>query len=884
MVAIDRARERIASDAATGGGAGLEEEPHDRAAVARVLVFSALLAVGAVLPLLWGPLSRAAVIRHLAPEGVAVPLLVVLFAAVTLAPVALRRRGQVHLTWLGEVPLLLGIVMVSPILLVLSRLLGEAIAFGLVRRQVWYKLVFNLAVGASASVVALSAYRAVLGGHTSTGALGWAAAAAGLVAAVVVSRIAVEIVIRLHGERPKLNRRPDSAGVLVALVSVTSVALAVIVLDAAVRDMAAVAPLLLVGVLIIFAYRRFVGLTDRFGALQQLYDFSRSVGAMSLESTSIGWAIVEQVLDVMRTRRADLVVLEGGGARRLSVDENARRSSEPITFDRGSLLTEAVREGHPVFRSGRTSHRGREPLADPLLGEFEEAIAVPVTSAERVIGALVAVDRAPGFAALDEDDVRLFEALAAHASTTLERARLVEELRLEAEAKSHQATHDALTGLPNRTLFVQSAGASLAATGRAAIALLDLDRFKEVNDTLGHGMGDSLLCEVAARLLEVASGRATVARLGGDEFALVIPGVIGPEEATGIVRDIESAIAHPFHIEGITLAVTASAGVSLAPQHGDNVALLLQRADIAMYHAKDKRSGIELYSASHDASMQRKLLLAGQLSEALTAGEQLSVVYQPIARFETGEVVRVEALMRWFHPTHGQVPPDEFIGIAEQTGLIGRITDFVLREGCSRISGLRAKGHEIGLTLNLSGQDLGDRAIVTKIAETLREFDLPASALSIEVTETEMMADIREASRVLAELAELGVGIAVDDYGTGYSSLAYLHSLPLNELKLDRSFVGDIAANESNAIIVRSSIAMAHSLGLSVVAEGAEDELTCAMLADAGCDALQGYYLSPPLSADALNDWLLTRPRLRYTQLASPQALRVISGRLHELG
>lgn len=886
MVAADRARERVPSDAGDTAAQGEPaREVESRAAAARVLAFSLLLAAGTAAALTWGPISHFRVIRHLAPQPVAFVFLVLLFAAVNLAPLSIRFRGQVTLIVLSEVPILLGLVMISPKLLVVSRVLAEVIVFGLVRRQAWYKLAFNLAVGAMATVVAMAAYHAAIGNHSVTGPLGWAAAAAALVSAAVFTRGAIAVVLRLYGEKPKDRWAPDSARLFLALIPLASIALAVLVLDAATFDIAAVVPFTLIGYLIVFAYRRYLGLTDRFGALQQLYEFSRSVGGMSLETTSTGWAIVEQILDVMRTRRAELIVLDGPrAAHRLSVDQDERRTSERITLDSQSLVTLVALDHEPLLRSVRTGHRGREQMMDPILGDFEEAVIVPVVSSERVIGVLVAIDRAPGFAQLDEDDLRLFEALAAHASTTLERARLVEELRLEAEAKSHQATHDLLTGLPNRTLFVDAAGASLAATGRAAIALFDLDRFKDVNDTLGHGTGDALLCEVASRLLKVASGRATVARLGGDEFALVIPGVIGPEEATGIVRDIETAISRPFHIEGITLAVTASAGISLAPEHGDNVAVLLQRADIAMYHAKDKRSGLEMYSASHDSSMQRKLLLAGQLTEALATGKQLSLVYQPIARFETGEVVRVEALTRWFHPEHGQVPPDEFIGIAEQMGLIGRITDFVLREGCSQLARWRAQGFAIGLTVNLSGQDLGDRGIVQKISSRLREFGLPPDALSIEVTETEVMEDIREASRVLAELGELGVGIAVDDYGTGYSSLAYLHSLPLNELKLDRSFVGNIAANESNAIIVRSSIAMAHSLGLSVVAEGAEDELTCAMLADAGCDALQGYYLSPPLSGEDLSRWLATKPRLRFAQLASPHSFRLIPGRLQELG
>ena len=454
----------------------------------------------------------------------------------------------------------------------------------------------------------------------------------------------------------------------------------------------------------------------------------------------------------------------------------------------------------------------------------------------------------------------------------------MEELRLEAESKSHQAMHDTLTGLPNRTLFLERASAALAETGRAAVALLDLDRFKEVNDTLGHETGDRLLCEVAECLVRAARGRATVARLGGDEFAVVVTDIIGPEEAIGIVRDLEAALTRPMSVDGITLAVRASAGVALAPEHGDNVAMLLQRADIAMYLAKEKRTGIELYSPSQDQNMQRKLVLGGQLAQALAHGG-LHVVYQPIALLSTGELVRVEALCRWDHPQFGQVPADEFIAIAAQMGLIGDITDFVLDEACSEAAKWRDAGMSIGVSVNLSGRDLSRPSLVDKIAARLAHHGLSPSSLTLEVTETEVMADLGEASSVLSKLGQLGVRVAVDDYGTGYSSLAYLHRLPLTELKIDRSFITNMVTDQSNAIIVRSSITMAHSLGLSIVAEGAEDELTCAVLADAGCDSVQGYYLARPLSASTLREWLATRPRLYFSR-DLPPPLRVISGQL----
>jgi diguanylate cyclase (GGDEF)-like protein len=390
-----------------------------------------------------------------------------------------------------------------------------------------------------------------------------------------------------------------------------------------------------------------------------------------------------------------------------------------------------------------------------------------------------------------------------------------------------------------------------------AVVLLDIDRFKDVNDTLGHAIGDRLLCEVSERLVHAVSGRATVARLGGDEFALVIADVTEPGLALAVVNDLHREMSRPIRIDGLALAVTASAGIALSPEHGDDIALLLQRADIAMYHAKEHRSTVELYSVEQDQSMRRWLMIGGLLTHALETRSELSVAYQPIADVKSGSFVRVEALARWNHPVHGFIPPDEFIGMAEQMGVISQISDFVLSEACAQAAEWRRKGLNLGLAVNLSGREFADPGLVERIARHLKENDLPPEALTLEVTETEVMADLTQVSVVLDELAARGISLAIDDYGTGYSSLAYIHRLPVQELKIDRSFVTSLPRESSNAIIVNSSIAMAHSLGLKVVAEGAEDEATCSMLVEADCDFVQGYYLSKPITSEELESKLL---------------------------
>jgi diguanylate cyclase (GGDEF)-like protein len=843
-------------------------------ATIKVFILCAVMAAGTVLLVAWGPLAGLGTLHPVASNQLALAVLIALFVVVNLAPLTLRWSGHVTLVVLNEIPLLLGLAIVAPWALVGCRLAADAFVFGLVRHQSAPKLAYNMTSGAIAAAAAATVYRQMLGPHSAIGAYGWVAGAAALAVASALSYVGFRIVTRLYGQSQSGKLASEAMSSM--LVLIVSICLAFVVLDAAWADPWAIAPLVLVGGLVVFAYRGYLRLTDRFGALEQLYDFTRSVGGTKLESSGTCWAILEQVQILMRTRRSELIVIDAtAGVSRFVLDGETRSMPEGGPPAEDSIVAEVVKKRESFFYSSGPYRRTDSSSIDTYLGEFQDVLVVPLPITEDAVGALVAMDRPDGSKMFDEDDRRLFEALAGQAGTTLQRARLIEELRFEAEAKSYQATHDPLTGLANRALFLERAASSLSQSGRAAIALLDLDRFKDVNDSLGHGTGDQLICQVARCLVEAAGDRATVARLGGDEFAIVIPGITGPEEAVGVVRDLEAALATPLEVEGITLAVTASAGISISPEHGDDVATLLQHADIAMYSAKARHTGVELFSAAEDR-IKYRLLLGGQLAASLTAGDHLSVMYQPKASFETGEVTGVEALARWHHPEYGPARADEFISLAEQMGLVCQIRDCVLDMACHHIAQLRREGMLIKLAVNLSGRDLSDPSLISNVEQRLAESGLPPQALTLEITETELMSDINEARDVLAQLVQLGVHIAVDDYGTGYSSLAYLHRLPLDELKLDRSYVSNVAHDEGDAIIVRSSITMAHSLGLSVVAEGAEDELTCSILANAGCDFVQGYYLARPMSLVDLRSWLATQPRLQYAALPVAQSLRVV--------
>jgi diguanylate cyclase (GGDEF)-like protein len=853
----------------------------DRLRFVAINAFSTFLAL-ATAALAFVPLWGAEAIRLLLPEWEMFAVFLVFWVLTLAAPVSMHYRGNTRTMELDAVPLSIGLAFLSPNLMVLGCVIGATIVFAAVHRQAPFKVFFNVASIGAAVATAAVVFRELLGDHSPVSLQGWAALLSGLIAKELIAVVNVKVVTRLAGQAPE--GRTASQFMTHAMFFAAGVCLSIVMLDALWFSLRAMIPLILVAALIILAYRGYARLTLRFASLQRLYDFSRNLGTVNLEPSSMSIEVLRQVCTVMRARRAQLILAEPSGIpRRITLDENGPSDLEPIQLAESSFVTRCIESATASLHAGPAPRQQAE-IDDPIAGSYTSAIVAPIIDQNNAIGAIVAVDRDEVHDEFDQDDLLLFDALVAHASANLERARLVEELRFEVDSKWHQATHDMLTGLPNRTLFLTRATSALNDSPGVAIALLDLDRFKDVNDTLGHAIGDRLLLEVSERLSRAIPRDATVARLGGDEFAFVLPGITDVRTALERVHELHEELSHPVEIDGLTLAVTASAGIAVAPKHGDDVALLLQRADIAMYVAKEHRSVAEVYSVEHDQSMRRALMLGGLLTQALETRSQLSVVYHAVADVRTRRVVQVEALTRWTHPVQGPIPPDEFIAIAEQMGTVGQITDFVLSEACTHLADWRRAGLDIGVAVNISGRELADGSLVERVTRLLRANDLAADALTLEVTETEVMQDPLQATRVLDELAGIGVRIAIDDYGTGHSSLAYIHQLPVQKLKIDRSFVTNLPNEQSNRIIVQSSIAMAHSLGLSVVAEGAEDELTCALLADAGCDMIQGFYLSKPLPADDLKGWLLRGASLEFTPIDHSEGAAPLVASSHRSG
>ena len=426
-------------------------------------------------------------------------------------------------------------------------------------------------------------------------------------------------------------------------------------------------------------------------------------------------------------------------------------------------------------------------------------------------------------------------------------------------SREEQALSDPLTGLPNRARF-QDALVDAMTGGRkpkGAVILMDLDRFKDVNDTLGHHNGDLLLERVASRLKTAASASALVARLGGDEFAILLPGVSDRQAATPVARHILKVLEEPVVVGGLALQIEASLGIAMFPENGSTPDAILRAADVAMYIAKEQRSGHEYYDATqhehrHDAG---RLALIGELRRAMDEAE-LILHFQPKLDIRTGSAAGFEALARWNHPERGMLSPAEFIPLAERSNLLRQVTLFLIDSALSQCSEWHKRGFEVTIAVNLSMQNMLDLRLPQDIADLLKSWQLPEGSLELEITESTIMADHRRATTILQRLANMGVRISIDDFGTGYSSLQYLKNLAVTAIKIDKSFVMSMDTDESKATIVESTIELGHNLGLEVVAEGVESLESYERLSELGCDFAQGYFMSRPLAPDRATIWL----------------------------
>lgn len=433
-----------------------------------------------------------------------------------------------------------------------------------------------------------------------------------------------------------------------------------------------------------------------------------------------------------------------------------------------------------------------------------------------------------------------------------------------ASDEHYRAMHDDLTELPNRVLFSEQVEHAIQANRdrekQLAVFIMDLDRFKEVNDTLGHFYGDRLLKQVAPRLRDALRSKELVARLGGDEFGVLLPNIDDPQAAINTAQRILQALEESFWVEGYHLDISISIGIAFFPEHGQTGDQLLQKADVAMYLAKHRNVGFMIYDPSQDLHTVNRLALMGDLRQAIDK-QTLELYYQPQVDIATGRVASVEALLRWHHPQRGLIACNEFITLAEQTGMIKPLTHWVLNAVLRQSAHWRSAGIELTIALNLSVKNFHEPHLTQNIQKGLQQWDVDASRLRLEIVESAMMQDPLHVRSVIERLNALGILFSIDDFGTGYSSLSHLKQLPVDEIKIDQSFVTGMANDEDSAVIVRAIIDLAHNLGCDVVAEGVESQDILDLLVILGCDRVQGHYISQPLPPDQLIAWLRSETR-----------------------
>ncbi len=773
-----------------------------------------------------------------------------------------RHTMSVSLT---ELPLLLGLYYLSPLTLVAIRV---ASLFLTRRRKLspvklWFN-VANVAAGISVgSMVVFLARPLPLEGPAL-----WIPLLFAVNANVIAIFVGVVSVIVLVQPGTSL-RRVVSSGVPGILVGATNATLGLVVLIVIQQDPWAVLLLAALALVIVVVYRAYGQFLRQHKSLSEMYDLTRALTETRHDGT-LADILLGRVRELLQAEYATLWL--PGKGRYPEVLLSARVDDTgliDLTATPPALRTLAVKTGATVAVGPKL---GNEDLRFHLRERgTKDAIVVPLRSAATVIGTLEVAGRMGDVAFFGPEDVRLLETVAAHAAVAVENSRLVDRLRFDAH-------HDQLTSLPNRRRMLAALedAVKVIAPGEV-VALLEFDvaGLRDVNDSLGFAAGDKLLTEVARRLRELAPAAALVARVGGDQFAVLLRQPSG-DAALGLATDLRSALQGPMPIGALTLDVDAAVGVALHPDHGSDPEVLLQRADVATFAAKSASSAIRLFNLGLESRSARRLGLAGDLRRALDNGE-LQVVFQPKVALRHRQLVGVECLARWEHPAHGSVAPEDFVAVAEHTGQLGRLTEVVLREGLRRCREWAAQSRPLNVAVNLSPRTLIDPEFPEQVAAMLDEYGVPASQLTLEITEHGVVGGTDRPMPTLRRLHQLGVRLSVDDFGTGYSSLSYLRRLPVHEVKIDRSFVQGMATDPGDLAIVRAVVDLSRHFGLAAVAEGVESEMTLTLLEEMGCDIGQGFLFSRPLPFDRLEAWFAAQTESEPTPLGEVRRLRAVA-------
>jgi diguanylate cyclase (GGDEF)-like protein len=756
----------------------------------------------------------------------------------------------------SEIPLVVGLVFLRPAEVLLASAVAQLVVSGAKRRSP-SKALFNVLSFVCAAVAALATYRWIVQGGSPVSFRGWAAAAAAVIVADLMMIFAVQAVVAVSA-----RRRPRAQAVSALRAAAAASPIAVILVLTAVNAIwasrFAALLFLVLGVIALIGQRSITELRRRYANLERLYRFAERTSGVS-EVDEVVLSILRHAREVMGAGAAELVLPDRDACLLYSLDADDRIVST-VLAEPGGLEQLVQASGVGML----ASYDDPRPVVVSALADrgLRYAMAAPITFGDDLRGVII-VGHSQGSVTFDAEDLRLFEVLASHSGVAIQGGRLLDRLRREVRAREHEALHDSLTGLANRNLFDRFLGRALEerTTGRlVAVMLMDLDGFKEINDTMGHHVGDAVLTELASRLTARISEHGIVARLGGDEFGFVLPDLPDAEHVGELGRAVLTELERPVAVDGMALELRASLGVSIAPEHGEERSLLLRRADVAMYTAKSGGGGIEVYDPSGDRHSTRRLILAHDL-RAASRSDAIEVWYQPVADLTSGTVHGCEALLRWNHSLHGPIPPEEFIPLAEQSGIIGELTWWVLDAAIRQARAWHDRGHDLGVSVNIVARTLLEADLLDRLAQMLLSTGVEPRWLTLELTESSIMADPIRSEKVLAALGELGVRVAIDDFGTGYSSLTRLKQLPIHVVKIDKSFVMSMSVDEGDDAIVRSTIELARNLGHIVVAEGVEDQVTWDRLIELGCDWAQGFYLARPMTALMFDVWLRQRRR-----------------------
>ena len=769
------------------------------------------------------------------------------------------RRHTVGVT-LGEIPLLLALFYLSPILVIVVRALA-CLALQVFQRNSLVKTAYNIASVSVAAAVAASIV-ARFPSDTVTPRT-WLVLAVAVASSSVISLAAVLGVICLvQGIPPVRNLAQASVSVLV--VTGANIMLGLIVLQVLQGEPWSIVLLAGLVALLVIVYRSYATFTLQHRSLTELYELTQAMADAARNGT-LPDVLLGRTRELLQAEWATLWLPPTGRFPRTLL---SARVDAPGLLDQSPtpavLRERAVADGTALIVGPKVGDSGLRVL---LRGAgVKDAIVVPLRSGSAVIGSLEVAGRLGEYATFGREDVRLLQTLAAHAAVAVENSRLVDRLLFD-------AYHDALTRLPNRRRVLAQLEEAVRVRAHdevVAVLAFDISGLRNVNDAFGHDAGDQVVREVADRLRGLAPAAALVGRSGSDEFLITVrlPDV---SAAVALAETLRDAVQQPLSVGEISLQVDVAVGVAVYPDHAADPESLVRRAGLAAQTAKNLTTPIRVYHPSQQARSSHRLELAADLRRALDDG-QVSVTFQPKVSLPDRRVVGVECLARWEHPAHGEVAPDEFVAIAEHTGQLGRLTELVVREGLRRARGWLEAGRELPVAVNVSPRTVVDPTFPSRLAGLLEEYGVPPRLVTLEIREQGLLGETERSLANVRRLADLGVRLAVDDFGTGHASLTHLRRMPLHEVKIDRSIIAGMATDEGDLATVRAVVLLAKHLGLVSVAEGVENERTVSLLEELGCGVGQGFLFSRALPYERFEAWLATQTLPAPVTVLGPRA------------